>query len=149
GRGQHGSSLVAGKVIVLQRKQDIFPHRVFIGMIQDLPRRLRQQPVLELLLLGKHLLVEGCVQFFVGHRASASFSWVLGLVTEGLLVAAAFSSANTEGRVLLAITCSGWGCPLPSRFRAVSSSTRRADLTRRSSSYGKVFPASSFAAACC
>src|SRR5699024_7818017 len=45
-----------------------------------------------------------------------------------------FSPSSTEGRVLLATTDSGWDRLLPSRFSSVSSSTRRADFTRRSSS---------------
>lgn len=57
GRFQKGFRLPGRQVVVFQRQQNILPAGVFIGMVQNLLRGLRHKPVLEMRLLGKHLLV--------------------------------------------------------------------------------------------
>src|SRR5699024_2502359 len=145
GRGQQGSGLTSGQIIVLQCKKEILPHTVLIAAFQNFLRRLCQQPVLELLLFRKHFLIKGCVQFRIGHRASASFSWVLDRgVRSGT---AAFSSASTDGlrpsSFVSAFSSSGasW-LGLSSMFRRASSSASRADFAASSSSCGKGLPSS-------
>src|SRR5699024_8623064 len=67
GRGKQRRSLSIGQVVVFEREQNVLPHDVLIGVVQNLLRRLGQQPVPELLLFRKHLLVKGGVPLFIGH----------------------------------------------------------------------------------
>src|SRR5699024_11679603 len=131
GRGQQCRCLGIGQVVVLERKQNVLPHNILIGVVQNLLRRLGQQPVPELLLFRKHLLVKGGVPLFIGHLSGSSFFW--GLSRAGFSAAAAFSPASTEGRCpslrssssASDMSCSGSG--RLSMFSRVSSSARRAD----------------------
>src|SRR5699024_4660415 len=67
-RFQQRPGLTILQIVVFKRHQDVLPHRVLVGVVQNLSRRLGKQPVPELLLFCKHFLIEPGIQFFVGHR---------------------------------------------------------------------------------
>src|SRR5699024_907272 len=148
-RGKQRRCLGIGQVVVLQRKQNVLPHNILIGVVQNLLRRLGQQPVPELLLFRKHLPVKGGVPLFIGHLSGSSFFW--GLSRAGFSAAAAFSPANTEGRCSSCSTSgsSRSGSGRPSMFSKASSSARREDFSASSASLGKGFSTSTCAASRC
>src|SRR5699024_7198311 len=141
-----------GQVVVLQRKQNVLPHDILIGVVQNLLRRLGQQPVPELLLFRKHLLVKGGVPLFIGHLSASFLCCLFGA---DFSTAAAFSPARTDGRCpslrssssASDMSCSDSG--RPSMFSKVSSSARRADFSASSASLGKGFSTSTCAASRC
>src|SRR5699024_9413260 len=150
-RCQQSSRLDVSQVIVLQRKQDVLPDGVLISMVQNLCRGLAFQPVAEFVLLRKHFLIKCCVQFFMCHRSCASFLCALGCVGDRSDTAA-FSSASTEGfcfRFTSGSVISSSGSGWASMLSRESSSARRADLTASSSSCGKGFSNSAWAASRC
>ena len=67
GHSQQRGGLGLGHIHQLRRRQDVLPHRIFIGVVQNFLRRLAHQPVPVLGLLGGQFFIELCVHFLWCH----------------------------------------------------------------------------------
>ena len=90
---QQGRSLLRRQVQFLHRHHDVLPNGVFVGVVQHHLRALAFQPVAEGVLLCRHLLIEGGVQFLSVHQRT-SLSLVFSFLAGG--GSGAFSLARID-----------------------------------------------------